>query len=82
MRFGMKGKQNPSYVGPYKILKWIGKVVYELEFPAKFAAVHPIFHISLLKKWVGDPASIVPLESVAVKDSHSYEDVRVEIPDR
>ena len=43
-------------------MKWIGKVVYELEFPAKFAAVHPIFHISLLKKCVGDPASIVPLE--------------------
>ena len=30
---------------------------------------------------MGDPASIVPLESVAVKDSHSYEDVPVEILD-
>ena len=31
---------------------------------------------------MGNPASIVPLESVAVKDSLSYEDVPVEILDR
>ncbi|WMV44463.1 hypothetical protein MTR67_037848 [Solanum verrucosum] len=82
MRFGKKGKLNPKYVGPYRILKRIGKVAYELELPADLAAVHPVFHISLLKKCVGDPASIVPLESVAVKDSLSYEDVPVEILDR
>ncbi|WMV20230.1 hypothetical protein MTR67_013615 [Solanum verrucosum] len=82
MRFGKKGKLSPRYVGPYRILKRIGKVAYELELPADLAAVHPVFHISLLKKCVGDPASIVPLESVAVKDSLSYEDVSVEILDR
>ncbi|WMV40253.1 hypothetical protein MTR67_033638 [Solanum verrucosum] len=82
MRFGKKGKLSPRYVGPYRILKRIGKVAYELELPADLAAVHPVFHISLLKKCVGDPASIVPLESVAVKDSLSYEDVPVEILDR
>ena len=82
MRFGKKGKLSPRYVGPYRILKRIGKVAYELELPADLAAVHPVFHISLLKKCVGDPASIVPLENVAVKDSLSYEDVPVEILDR
>ncbi|WMV40990.1 hypothetical protein MTR67_034375 [Solanum verrucosum] len=82
MRFGKKGKLSPIYVGPYRILKRIGKVAYELELPADLAAVHPVFHISLLKKCVGDPASIVPLESVAVKDSLSYKDVPVEILDR
>ena len=35
-----------------------------------------------MKKYVGDPDSIVPLESVTVKDSLSYEDVPVEILDR
>ena len=76
-----KGKLSPRYVGPYKILKRISKVAYELEFPAKLAAVHPVFHISLLKKCVGDPASIVPLESLVVKDSFSYKEVPVEILD-
>ena len=68
MIFGKKGKLSPKYVGPYMILKRIGKVAYELEFPAKLAALHLVFHISLLKKCVGDPASIVPLESLVVKD--------------
>ncbi|XP_069144588.1 uncharacterized protein [Solanum lycopersicum] len=82
MRFEKKGKLSPRYIGPYKILKKIGKVTYELEFPAKLPALHPVFHISLLKKCMGDPASIVPLESVAVKDSLSYADVPVDILDR
>ena len=49
--------------------------------PAELAAVYPVFHISLLKKSVSNPASIVPLENVAVNDSLSYEDVLVEILD-
>ncbi|KAH0636086.1 hypothetical protein KY289_036001 [Solanum tuberosum] len=77
-----KGKVSPRYVGPYRILKRIGKVAYELELPADLAAVHPVFHISLFKKCVGNPSFIVPLESVAVKYSLSYEDVPVEILDR
>ncbi|WMV46310.1 hypothetical protein MTR67_039695 [Solanum verrucosum] len=57
----------------------IGKVAYELELPTELAAVHPVIHISLLKKCVGDPASIIPLERVAVKDSLTYEEVSIEI---
>ena len=63
-------------------MKKIFKVACELELPAKLAPVHQVFHISLLKNCVGDPALIVPLESVAVKDSLSNEDVPVEIIDR
>ncbi|WMV10092.1 hypothetical protein MTR67_003477 [Solanum verrucosum] len=81
MRFGKTGKLSPRYVGLYIILKMFGKVAYELEFPAELAAVHPVFHIFLLKKCVGDQASIVPLESVAMKDSLTYEVVPAEILD-
>ncbi|KAH0784218.1 hypothetical protein KY290_003816 [Solanum tuberosum] len=82
MRFGKKGKLSPRYVGPYQILKRIGKVSYELELPTDLAAVHPLFHTSLLTKCVGDPTSVLPLESVDVKDSLSYENVLGEILDR
>ena len=41
--------------------------------------MHSVFHISLLKKCMGDTASVVPLESVAMKDSISSEYVPVDI---
>ena len=82
MRFRKKEKVSPRYVGPYKIFKRVGKVAYELDLPAQLAAVHPVFHISLFKKCVGNLASAVSLDSVAVKDSLSYEDVPIEILDR
>ena len=72
---------NNRHVCPYNILKRVGNVAYELELQAELAAVHSAFHISLLKKCVGDPTFIMPLESVAVKDSFSYEDVLVDILD-
>lgn len=82
MRFGKRGKLSPRYKGPSKIFKSVYKVVYELELPAELAALHPIFHISILKKCVGDPKSLVPLDSVVVKDSISYENVSVVVLDR
>ncbi|WMV58132.1 hypothetical protein MTR67_051517 [Solanum verrucosum] len=60
MRFGKKGKLSPRYVGPYQILRRIGKVAYELELPNELASVHLVFHVSMLKKCVGDPTSIIP----------------------
>ncbi|KAH0778789.1 hypothetical protein KY290_005216 [Solanum tuberosum] len=67
MRFGKKGKFSSSYVGPYKILKRIGKVAYELDLPNYLVSVHPVFHVSLLNKCVGDPTSIVSLENLCIK---------------
>lgn len=54
---------------------------YELDLPTEIAAVHPLFHISLLKKCVGYSTSVLPLENVADKDSIFYEYVPFEILD-
>ncbi|KAK4716100.1 hypothetical protein R3W88_014438 [Solanum pinnatisectum] len=81
MRFGKKGKLSPRYVGPYQILKCIGKGAYELDLPSELAPVHPVFHVSMLKKCIGDPVSILPLEGLGVNESLSYEEVPVEILD-
>ncbi|WMV50362.1 hypothetical protein MTR67_043747, partial [Solanum verrucosum] len=82
MRFGKKGKLSPRFVGPYQILKRIRKVAYELELPTELAPVHPVFHVSILKKCIGDPVSIIPLEGLGVDESLSYEEISVEILDR
>lgn len=80
-RFIKKGQLSPFYVGPYKILSWYGKVAYELELPADLASALSVFHVSLLKKCIGDPASVVPLESVGMENRLSYEEVPIEIHD-
>lgn len=66
-------------VGPYKDFKWIGKVSCELELSKELTEVYQVFDISLLKRCVGNLASIVPLKSMAVKYSLSNKDVPGEI---
>ncbi|XP_070036754.1 uncharacterized protein [Nicotiana tomentosiformis] len=71
MRIGRKGKLSLRYVRPYKIIRRIGQVAYKLELQPEMSLVHPIFHVSMLKKVVGDPSSIVPVETIEV-DRPSY----------
>ncbi|XP_069144354.1 uncharacterized protein [Solanum lycopersicum] len=50
MRFGKKGKLSPRYVGPYEVLQQVLNVAYKLNLQNDLAFVHPVFHVSMLKK--------------------------------
>ena len=78
-RFGKKGKLSPQYVGPFKILSRFGKVAYELELPSDLASVHPAFHVSLLKKCIGNPKVVVLIQSIDVLNNLSYEEILLTI---
>ncbi|KAH0715068.1 hypothetical protein KY284_007973 [Solanum tuberosum] len=82
MRFGKKGKFSPRYIGPYRIAKRISSVAYELELTLELAVVHPVFHVSMLKKCIGNPSLIIPTKNIGIKDSLSYEEIHVQILDR
>ena len=46
-------KLSPKYYDPYKVLQKIGTMAYKLELPTS-SQVHPIFHVSCLKKVIGE----------------------------
>ncbi|XP_070009804.1 uncharacterized protein [Nicotiana sylvestris] len=82
MRFGKNGKLSPRYVRLYGIIQRIGQVAYKLELPPKMSLVHPVFHVSMLKKVVEDPFAIMPIEAIEVNKELSYEEILVAILDR
>lgn len=47
-------KLNEKYLGPFKVLKRIGELSYELELPS-LMRVHPVFHVSKLKRFKRSP---------------------------
>ncbi|GJS71120.1 putative reverse transcriptase domain-containing protein [Tanacetum coccineum] len=48
VRFGKRGKLNPRYVGPFKVLKKVGAVATCLSF-SRAEKGHNTFHVSILK---------------------------------
>ncbi|KAI3712432.1 hypothetical protein L1987_70988 [Smallanthus sonchifolius] len=82
VHFGKKGKLAPRYVGPFKILKRIGKVAYKLELPPSLGNVHPTFHVSNLKKCLADENLHIPLDDVHIDETMHFVEKPEEIMDR
>ncbi|GJT28260.1 putative reverse transcriptase domain-containing protein [Tanacetum coccineum] len=82
VRFGKRGKLNPRYVGPFKVLKKVGAVAYKLELPQELSRVHNTFHVSNLKKCYSDDPLVVPLEGLQVDDKLHFVEEPVEVMDR
>lgn len=59
MRIGKKGKSSRMYIGPYEVFQRVGNVSYELKLPQNLASIHPVFHVSMLKKCLGDPSLLL-----------------------
>ncbi|TYK29789.1 ty3-gypsy retrotransposon protein [Cucumis melo var. makuwa] len=79
LRFEKKGKLSPRFVGPFEILERIGPVAYRLALPPSFSAVHDVFHVSMLRRYVADPTHVVAFEPLQINEDLSYEEQPVEI---
>ncbi|GJZ98459.1 putative reverse transcriptase domain-containing protein, partial [Tanacetum coccineum] len=81
VRFGKRGKLNPRYVGPFKVLERVGDVAYKLELPEELSRVHNTFYVSNLKKCHADEPLAVPLDELRFDDKLQFVEELVEIMD-
>ncbi|GJV58942.1 putative reverse transcriptase domain-containing protein [Tanacetum coccineum] len=82
IQFGKRGKLNPRYIRPFKILERIGLVAYKLELPKELSNVHSTFHISNLKKCLSDESLVIPMKELRLDDKLNFVEEPVEIMDR
>jgi hypothetical protein len=81
-RFRVHGKLAPRYIGPYYVQKKIGAVAYHLELPEGMADIHPVFHVSQLRRYLRVPEKEhVSEEEIDLQTDLQYQEVPVNILD-
>ena len=55
-----RSKLGSNRYGPFEIQKVLSRNAYRLKLPQSFRRVHPVFHVSLLRRWHPDPIAERP----------------------
>ncbi|GKE98998.1 putative reverse transcriptase domain-containing protein [Tanacetum coccineum] len=79
IRFEKRGKLNPLYIRPFKILDRVGPVAYKLELPKELSNVYSTFHVSNLKKCLFDESLIILMKELWLDNKLNYMEEPVEI---
>ena len=74
VRFGKRGKLSLRFIGPFKILDWVGTVAYWLALPPSMSGVHEIFHVSMLRRYTPDLAHVVDWGEIEVDTDGTFEE--------
>ncbi|GKB96277.1 hypothetical protein Tco_0982414 [Tanacetum coccineum] len=82
IRFGKRGKLNPRYIKPFKIIERIVPVAYKLELPEELGNVHSTFYVSNLKKCLSDESLVIPMKELRLDDKLNFVEEPVDFMDR
>ena len=50
----------------------MGEVAYKIELPQQLIGIHPVFHISMLRRYISDPSHIIEYKDLHVEEDASY----------
>jgi hypothetical protein len=67
VRFGIKGKLSPRYIEPYLITAQVDSLAYRLQLPESMAGVHPVFHVSMLRKYIRDLELKIKVDPIIIQ---------------
>jgi hypothetical protein len=67
VHFGIKGKRSRRYIGPYLISTRVGSLGYHIQLPESLAGVHPVFHVSMLRKYIRDPKLKIEADLIIIQ---------------
>ncbi|XP_033139125.1 uncharacterized protein LOC117130246 [Brassica rapa] len=79
--FGKVGKLAVRFIGPYRIIGRVGEVAFRLELPEDMN-LHPVFHVSMLRRHIRDPDSIEPERIPELRTNLTYPEGPISIGER
>ncbi|XP_070007960.1 uncharacterized protein [Nicotiana sylvestris] len=82
VRLRKKRKLSPRFIGPSEVLRQVGEVAYKLALPPSLSGVHPVFHVSMLRKYHADLSHVLDYSTIQLDESLGYEEELVSIIDR
>ncbi|GJX53796.1 putative reverse transcriptase domain-containing protein [Tanacetum coccineum] len=82
IHFGKRGKLNPRYIKPFKILAKVGTLAYRIELPKQLSRFYNTFHVSNLKKCLIDEPLAILLDEIHIDDKLNFIEEPVETIDR
>lgn len=74
LRFRRKGKLSPRFIGPYRILKRVRPVAYQLELPPELDLIHDVFHVSMLRRYHSNHSHIILVEEIELRPDLTFEE--------
>ncbi|KAG8478536.1 hypothetical protein CXB51_028289 [Gossypium anomalum] len=81
LRFGKKGKLSSRFIGPYRVLKRVGPVAYQLELPPELVKIHDVFHVSMLRRYCSDPTHVVSIAEIELQTDLTFKEKPAQILD-
>ena len=66
-----EGQVEPSVHWTIRNIRTSYPIDYHLAFPPSLFTVHNVFYVSILRKYISYPSSVVPLEVLGISDSLS-----------
>ena len=55
MKYNQQGRLSPRDIGPYWAIRKVGKIAYELDLSSEVRAVHLMFRMPMLRKYIMTP---------------------------